>query len=480
MKKTFNTDADKKIYLENLLKRFTNEEMIDYNTTKLWYKLSREFIKKNGGSAIFKSGKSLIEILRDFYPENTLHAWLFEKGNVPSNYWENIENHKVYVNWYLELKRLKVDGDIKYDECYKIKNEELCKERGGSLINLKYDYSVYNLLKATIEYEWIPWKFTNAPNKFWSGENKKINATWYLNWLYNLLNYSSKKDFYKLNKNHFNDNYGGGLLSKFGGKIMDMLIFAFPNDDNWKWQFWRFGQVQKCMWDNKSNQLEFMNYVHRKLMINSQEEMYFVPLNDIINFGGSSLADNYYNGNIYNLYTNIYPELKWDKNKFHWKNKTEMKLYNYMNEVFSKMSNDKYTISISREYCVDWSKNSSSGKHYRYDFIVKILFSSGEELLIIIELDGSQHFDFCKKNIIYNRKISFIERHNRDLFKMDVAIENNCHFIRIYQPDVWDDRLDWKSDIISTINYILINPKHPVIKYISKDNVYENFNSKWE
>jgi hypothetical protein len=476
MRKTFKTEGEKKIFLENLLKVLTNDETIDYNTTKLWYKLSREFVKKNGGCSLFNKGKSLFDILREFYPQNNLHAWLFEKGHVPLNYWENIENHTKYTIWYLELKGLKVNDIINYEECYKIKNEDLCKEKGGSLINLKYHCSVYNLLNSTIEYNWLPWKFTNAPNKFWSGENKKQNTILYLNWIYELLKFSSKKDFYKLNKHDFMDNYGGGLLCEFNGKIMDMLIFAFPNDDKWAWQFWRFVQVQKNIWKNSSNQREFMDYVHKKLLINSQEEMYYISLNDISNLGGCSLVCNYYGDNIYNLYKNIYPDLIWDKNKFCWKNKTEFKLYNYMNEKLMAMSNDKCSMSINREYCVDWCKNVINGRHYRYDFIVKIIFTSGKEILIIMELDGPQHFDFCNKNNIYNRKSSFVERHNRDLFKMNVAIERKYHFIRIYQPDVWDDKVDWKNDIIDIINYIIINNEIAIIKYISKDNIYENFN----
>jgi hypothetical protein len=487
MRKTFKTESEKKIFLENLLKGVTNNETIDYNnetidynSTKLWYKLSREIVTKNGGRSLFNEGKSLFDILQKFYPQNNLYAWLFEKGNVPLNYWENIENHKLYINWYLELKGLKVNDVINYEGCYKIKNEELCKEKGGSLINLKYEFSVYSLLKVTIEYDWLPWKFTNAPNNFWSGENKKQNAILYLNWLFDVLEFSSKKDFYKLNKNHFINNYGGGLLGEFNGKIMDMLIFAFPNDDKWSWQFWRFGQVQKNIWKNSSNQKEFMNYVHTKLFVNSQEEMYYVSSIEISNFGGSSLVTNYYDDNIYKLYKNVYSDLKWDKNKFYHSNKTETKIYNSMKETFSRMSNDDYTININREYCVNWCKNAVSGKHFRYDFIIKIAFDSFKEIYIIMELDGEQHFEFCNKNNIYNRKLSYIERHNRDLFKMNLAIENNYHFIRLFQPDVWYDNVDWKNEVISTINCILLNSKIPIIKYISKDDIYENFNLNWE
>ena len=108
-----------------------------------------------------------------------------------------------------------------------------------------------------------------------------------------------------------------------------------------------------------------------------------------------------------------------------------------------------------------------------YDFIVKITFKS-KDVFIIMELDGQQHFEFCKNNI-FNRKASYIVRHNRDLYKMRLAIEHNYHFIRLYQPDIWNDTFDWKKDIIDIIEYILLNPEIPITKCISKNNKYENF-----
>jgi hypothetical protein len=613
MKKTIKTESEKKIFLENILKGVTNNETIDYNSTKLWYKLSREIVKKNGGRSLFNEGKSLFDILREFYPQNNLYAWLFEKGNVPSNYWENIENHKLYINWYLELKGLKVNDVINYEECYKIKNEELCKEKGGSLINLKYDFSVYNLLKATIEYHWLPWKFTNAPNNFWSGEYKKENAILYLNWLFDVLEFSSKKDFYKLKKNHFVNNYGAGLLNVFNSKIMDMLNFAFPNDDTWKWQFWRFGQVQKYVWDIISNQREFMDYVHKKLLIKSQEEMYYVEIDEINYYGGITLTNNIYSNNRYNLYSSIFPELIWEKDKFFKKtdlcgingcchncfnrsfashpysnmlSKKKQKPANKVNRYsdekllfechmcnhefklspheiqggsycpycrkvapflcgdincdwcynnslasiplsntivdksinlliinkhakqsfeckcekcnnifkkyayqlssgsfcgFCKKKTEEKTfeflkilvipqckiIEIVREYKKDWCKGEFNNK-LPYDFCI-VLEYNNKQFNIIIEVDGEQHFRDIKNWCNYEKQ------HIRDIYKIKRALENNNSIIRIYQPDIWFDNIDWKTEIQIKINQIL-HTKNPSIHFISNLNIYDNFN----
>ena len=47
MKMKFKTNDDKKKFLENLLIQITKEELIDFNNTQLWYKLSREIVKKS-------------------------------------------------------------------------------------------------------------------------------------------------------------------------------------------------------------------------------------------------------------------------------------------------------------------------------------------------------------------------------------------------------------------------------------------------
>ena len=91
-------------------------------------------------------------------------------------------------------------------------------------------------------------------------------------------------------------------------------------------------------------------------------------------------------------------------------------------------------------------------------------------------MDGQQHFEFCKNNR-YNKQLSYIERHERDLYKMNVALEQKYHFIRLFQPDIWYDNITWENELSNTIDYILLNYQIPIIKYISRDNIYNDFKS---
>ena len=76
------------------------------------------------------------------------------------------------------------------------------------------------------------------------------------------------------------------------------------------------------------------------------------------------------------------------------------------------------------------------------------------ELKIIIELDGIQHIRYVK---FFDRKLTFEERHKRDLYKQQCANDNGYHIIRILQDDVLYDKNDWLCNLQREIEYIKNN-----------------------
>ena len=54
---------------------------------------------------------------------------------------------------------------------------------------------------------------------------------------------------------------------------------------------------------------------------------------------------------------------------------------------------------------------------------------------------------------------------------MKECIENGLSVLRIYQPDICEDTIDWKQDIKTN----LIKRKVPITIFISKnENIYDN------
>ena len=125
----------------------------------------------------------------------------------------------------------------------------------------------------------------------------------------------------------------------------------------------------------------------------------------------------------------------------HCKNKTELKLYNWL----LKQLNIK---EVKREYKPKWcstqfrhinKKNEfKDGKYqYRYDFLVT--FNNKKKL--IIELDGRQHFEQ-----VSNWKSPF-ENQIRDKYKEFLAKKHKIFFIRCIQKDVFMDRNNWEKKL---------------------------------
>jgi very-short-patch-repair endonuclease/DNA-directed RNA polymerase subunit RPC12/RpoP len=130
-------------------------------------------------------------------------------------------------------------------------------------------------------------------------------------------------------------------------------------------------------------------------------------------------------------------------------NKTELILFNSLKEFY---------ITLERQFKVEWCKNK---KHLPFDFII-------EERKIIIELDGKQHFEQVGK------WLSPEETMTNDLYKMKCANDNGFSVIRILQKDVYKNKYDWLSELISNIEKITYENRVQNI-YMCKNNEYKNF-----
>ena len=62
-----------------------------------WYNVKREDISKNGSGLISKYS-SVINILKRVYPQKDWYIWKFKNIGI-CNFWDNFENHKIYMEW---------------------------------------------------------------------------------------------------------------------------------------------------------------------------------------------------------------------------------------------------------------------------------------------------------------------------------------------------------------------------------------------
>ena len=134
-------------------------------------------------------------------------------------------------------------------------------------------------------------------------------------------------------------------------------------------------------------------------------------------------------------------------------NKTEKKLKKYLEDI--------YPNEVDFQLRYDWCKNPDTNRHLPFDFEV---FSS-----IIIELDGPQHID---KQI--SNWGSLEEHQERDIYKMEQAINNGKHVIRILQEDVLNDKNNWKEKLNQEIG-LLKDDSDTKIRFIGECHVYREY-----
>ena len=127
--------------------------------------------------------------------------------------------------------------------------------------------------------------------------------------------------------------------------------------------------------------------------------------------------------------------------KGHWcscrKNKTESKVLSYLLETYPQY---KITPQFKLSNC----------PNRKYDIAI-------EDILLIIEIDGRQHFEQVSTwtSPIRNAKI--------DCYKMLKATDSKYSILRIFQEDIWNDTIDWRSMLRDNI----ISRSKPEIIYTS-------------
>ena len=132
-------------------------------------------------------------------------------------------------------------------------------------------------------------------------------------------------------------------------------------------------------------------------------------------------------------------------------NKTEDKLYKELSRFYL----------LERQFKPSWCKNPKTNKYLPFDFVI-------EDLKIIIEQDGPQHFVQ-----IGNWQSQELTQIN-DLYKMECAAKNGYSIIRILQKDIWHDKYDWLDELIDNIDDIAFEGKVQNI-YMCKNDEYKNF-----
>lgn len=145
-----------------------------------------------------------------------------------------------------------------------------------------------------------------------------------------------------------------------------------------------------------------------------------------------------------------FPAVLYSVTAGHWcpfcKNKTEGKMLDWFKTTSFKV---KPRVSF------EWLRNPETNRCLQFDFCIMAL-------MIIIELDGKQHFfEVANWGTPYNAIV-------RDIWKTRQAMKHGFTIIRINQEDVHKNKGDWQQKLLSQI----FAREQPTILYLSTDDRY--------
>jgi len=329
----------------------------------------------------------------------------------------------------------------KIEDWYNIDVDIIRNNYGSGLLG-NYSSSHINILTSLYpEYDWLEWEFKFTSRYYWK---KKENQKKYMDWLIKKLGYTDKEQWYNITQRIIDNNNGGAMINEYNGSPIQLLNTLYPE---YEWLEWKFKHTSNHYWKKKLNRKKYADWLGITLGYTKLDDYYNISHSIIHNNHGGGLLAEHYNDSPIQFIVDVFPEYKWDKNKF-CKHKTEEKLYNIIKRKLP---------TIISQFKQDWCKRIF---HLPFDFCIP-------EHNIIIELDGAQHF----------RQISNWsspeEQLKNDKYKEKCANDNGYLIIRILQKDVLDDIYNWEGELFDSIEKIKNGYNKNI--YLCKNGEYTNF-----
>jgi hypothetical protein len=129
------------------------------------------------------------------------------------------------------------------------------------------------------DYNWLPWKFSTLPLKFWSDVK---NQRKFLDWASTQLNIKDMSDWYKITKKV--TRYHNFLVLLFLKKLAEIglclpgplstfLSNVYPD---YNWLPWKFDNCPHNYWTDLKNQRKFLDWAATELNIKDKSDWYQV------------------------------------------------------------------------------------------------------------------------------------------------------------------------------------------------------------
>jgi len=417
-------------------------EILKFACLADWYNATQAVFNDNGlsGLIVGRYGGSPSKLLMAVYPEYPWNLILFKTK--PQGFWQNPANARLGIEHVMKEK-----GWTSTIDLHNISRGDIEKNCSGLWDMFS---SIIGVLKyAFPEYEWQAIHLrTITKGTFDDFENhRKV-----IHDLEAELGIKEPMEWFDHISCYLFVSHGyGNLLKVHYDHSPSKLIFTVYPELHKKVHL--LGRVPKGCYDDPSMIKMMMAGFLAEMGITSPEGCYNISCMDIQNYFGTGLerrggVDNGFGGlaNFIMEFVEVPPGFVWDRTKFI-KRKTEGKVAAHL---------DAIGIPHTTQSTHPWLRCGVRAT-YRFD----------EELMGIntmLELDGPQHFEQIWE---WGHPD---ETRTSDVIKMLRASANGFSGIRLYQPHVFDDSINWKGFLRQALQVIKDSPV-PVWVF-PKNNAY--------
>ena len=186
-----------------------------------WYGVAnQDFTRNKGGGFLIHYDSTVSAAIMSCLPNYDWKEWMFDR--TPKGFWQKRTNRRRYMIWLgktLGFKRM--------SDWYSVTGGDFHANFGNQCLRFYGRSPIAAMRDCFPRYTWNEWMFTRVPIGFW---NKLENRKRYVRWLGKKLKLKRRREWYKVRRQDFLENYGGGLLVTYGSHF-DVLKECIPKLD---------------------------------------------------------------------------------------------------------------------------------------------------------------------------------------------------------------------------------------------------------
>lgn len=266
-----------------------------------WHRARGADFQANGGGGLLELyfDKSIFRAVRETFPEQDWHEWLFKA--TPRGFWLEPENRARFLKWLGEEL-----GFSKPDDWYGITTAHFV-QHGGQEMLVKDGSPAQIVMDAVPNHDWKPWLFAMVPPNFWA---EPANRRRYMDWLAARLGFRKPQDWYAVTLLPFTQNSGIYMLDHY----FDMSIVAALREyiPDYDWKPWLFAATAKRFWKDPKNRQQYLDWLGQNLGFRTPDDWRALQHDHLAaNFGMPLLK--FYRRSLATAMREYWPEHEWEE-----------------------------------------------------------------------------------------------------------------------------------------------------------------------